>query len=69
MAFCLILQDPAGARELLRELLGEGYDAALVHANLIAVELGLGDPIRARHHAEIALEMLGGGARARDVWL
>jgi hypothetical protein len=55
-------QSPIPGRfTLFHELLDEGFDPVLVHANLLCAYRVLGDTIAARRHGRRALNLLGQG--------
>lgn len=55
LAFCLVPSDPAGAAIMFMELLEEGFDDPLVHANMAATNRILGDIETAHGHARTGL--------------
>lgn len=69
LAFCLVPTDPAGAKAMFTELLDEGFDPPLVHANLAAVNRMLGDVSAAHGNASAGLELLqSSGSRGAYLW-
>lgn len=68
LAFALVPSDPAGSERMFRELLAEGFDPPLVHANLAAVKRVLGDIGLAQEHALEGLALLASGT-SREAFL
>jgi len=69
LAFCLVPSDPAGAALMFRELLGEGFDPPLLHANMAATSRLQGDMKSAHSHAREGLELLAeAGDRVAYLW-
>jgi hypothetical protein len=69
LAFCLVPSDPAGAEPMFMELLEEGYDDSLVHANLAATNRILGDIETAHSHARTGLGLLADSdSRVAFLW-
>jgi len=58
LAFCLIPSDTRAAEEIFRELLTEGHDTHLVHANLAAINRLHGDIRAAHQNARAALDSM-----------
>lgn len=59
LAFCQIPAAPGLSCTLFQELLDEGFDPVLVHANLLCAYRSRGDAIAARRHGRRALSLLG----------
>lgn len=59
LAFCLVPIEPESAAKMLEDLLAEGFDAALVRANLAATSRLMGSVEDAWAHAAAGLDALG----------
>jgi hypothetical protein len=69
LAFCLVPADPAWAELMFRELLAEGFDPALLRANLAATARVRGDVEAAHAHARDGLELIEGDPpRSAHLW-
>jgi hypothetical protein len=56
LAFCLVPSDPQAAAAMFRELLAEGFEPHLLHANLAATSRLQGDIAAVHEHARAGLD-------------